>query len=558
MAEMSGLRPLKETSTAANAGPMHGAYDIYVQDNRNLASAGQNYYAAKWMKFAAGTYIVRAKFDDSGDLKIDGMTVILSPAVEDTFTIQTNSVVRFDVHYRNHDSAADPSYAVYEILKADGTLIEVSRANDFIGDTIPIPDSALGVKPPYNEDARLSYPVFLPKPNWAGGIIERLEWNTDVLSSETGAEQRRKLRHVPRRSFEGSFNAFGNNRNLIDSYIAGVGANNGLIPVWHDETRITSKAVAGSVDLFGDFRWRDFGVNDLVIIRRGDTFDYELNIVAELNAYSMVLATGLQVDTSRDSTVTPIRVGQVRDQVTGSMLTDRVQQYGLRFYVTGEPVLTPSWGDLPFYTRTNIPILTLQPNYKEDIALTFDRNLYPWDNEIGNVYTADPGNWVSTSQKFSYHIQGRSDLWRFKQMLYKMSGRWREFHIPTGHDDIALSREVSSSQGALIAYRSGYSQYNLNNQNTRRDILIELWDGTLMPNTIISSRVVGDEEWLFLSETTPAIPKELVKRISYMPRGRLDIDGIEIQRLTDADGAATVSLTFKTLDERRVAPPVTF
>jgi hypothetical protein len=128
--------------------------------------------------------------------------------------------------------------------------------------------------------------------------------------------------------------------------------------------------------------------------------------------------------------------------------------------------------------------------------------------------------------------------------------------VPTGHDEFVLTRDISASQGAIIVARSGYNQYNLSQQAIRRDICIELYDGTKLFNTIISSRVVEDEEWLFLSETVPSLPLANVRRISYMPRSRLDIDAIEINRLTDADGASQVALTFKAIVERRNAPPI--
>lgn len=564
MAELQGLRPLRETNTL-NTAPQHfaamnGAYDIYVQADYLKASDGQAYFAAKWLRLQAGNYLLKFMVDDAGQFLLDGRKVaegvISSDVLQAEFIVPQNGVYRWDVMYQNHAGGVDPSYSVYE-LSREGKVVEVSRANDFIGDVVPIPDAALGPKPPYNNDARLSYPVFLVKPDWKNGMIERLEWLTDVLTSETGAEQRRKLRQVPRRTFEAMFNALGIHRNLIDSYLTGVGANLGLLPLWHDESAITSTAVVGSIDLFGDFDYRDYNVNDVVIIRRNDTFDYELNLVAEKRPGQLVLAYGISVLTPRGSTVTPVRVAQLRDQASGTLVTDEVQQYSLRFYTIENYEITPEW-HLPTFTRTGLPILTLEPNYRESMALTFDRVLFTEDNAISNPTIRDPGKQVSTGVKFSYHIYGRAEMYRMKQLFFKMSGRWREFHIPTGHNDIELARDVDGAQGALIGYRNGYSQYINTQQAVRRDVLIQLWDGTLYPNTIISSRIVGDEEWLFLAETIPSIPKDSVKRVSYMPRGRLDIDAIELNRITDADGASTVSLTFKTFDERRVAPPIIF
>lgn len=560
---LSGLRPLKETNTIGSSpvhyATMNGAYDIYVQDQYSYAAGNSTYYAAKWIKLPAGDYQIRFIFDDTGTAKLNGETIATggnggdwqTPVVQ-TFSLATSETFRLDLTYTNIPDQT-VSYVCYEITDAEGKVVEVSRANDFIGDTKPIPDSALGPKPPYNEDLRLSYPVFLPKPDWKSGVLERLEWLTDVLQSESGAEQRRKLRQYPRRSLEASFSRFGDNRNLIDSYLTGVGQRFGLVPLWWDETPI-SNAYAGSVDVFGDFNLREFFANDVVLIRRPGLLDYELNVIATRSPTQLTLLYGTQKDIV-NATITPLRVAQVRDQLGGTQLTDAVRQYQLRFYTIEAADYTTGW-TFPIYNRTNLAVLNWIPNYREKLDLTYDRVAYTWDNQVGNPYIVDPGATATTNEKYGYTIYGREAMHDFKSNIYKMAGRWRELHVPTGHDEFVLTRDISNSEGALIVARSGYNQYALSQQAIRKDILIEMYDGSVKFNTIISSRVVEDEEWLFLSETIDSVPKEQVRRISYMPRSRLDIDAVEINRLTDADGASQVALTFKAIVERRNAPPI--
>lgn len=559
MAMLPGLRPLHETQTAANYAALNGAYDIYVQDDRNHAEA-RTYYMAKWIKLSAGAYTLKFMVDDSGTLAIDKVvqfTMTIAGAVQSqNFTIAADNTYRLDL---THVEAPNdtPSYIAYALFKGN-TLIEVSRADGWIGDIVPIPDSALGPKPPYNEDNRLSLPIFLAQPDYSTSIIERLEWNTDVLTSESGAEQRRRLRHFPRRSLEAAFLAHGSTRANIDNYITGVGSSSGLVPLWWDKAGVTSKSVAGAVDLFADISMRDFNANDVVIIRRDDgLFDYELNIIAEVKAGQLVLAYGLQADVPRGASITPVRVARILDMPTGSNLTDRVRQYSIRFATTEAAAVDEVW-NMPVYARTNLCIFTRVPNFRDTMTLGFERMNYTWDNEIGNIYNRDPGGQAFTNLQLTFHVHGREDMLKFKQTLYKLAGRWREIHIPSQQDDIVLTRNIDAANGALIAQRSGYQQYGTVNQNVRRDILIETYDGRLLPNTIISARVVGNEEWLSLSETIPAIPKEMVRRISYMSRARLDIDTIEISRLTDSDGASQIPLTFRTMTERRAATPVIF
>lgn len=561
MAMTQGLRPLNETLNESHYASMSGAYDIYVQDEYGFAEQ-RTYYIAKWMKLEAGSYTIRYYMDDFGTLSLDGVLVTELPSpvefnvpLTGSFSVAESKTYRMDMTYTEAAPNETPAYLAYALYR-EGVLVEVSRANDWVGDIIPIPDSALGDKPPYNDDYRLSYPIFLAPPDYSSTVIERLEWLTDVLTSESGAEQRRKLRQYPRRSIEANFLAHGNARAMIDNYITGVGSSLGLVPLWFDRSKIFSKSVGGSVDIFADIEYRDFNVNDVVIIRRDDAFDYELNIVAEKHPQHLVLAYGLQRDVQAGTTITPVRVCRIMDMPNGTNVTDTVRQYAIRFTTTEAPIVEPAW-NLPVYSRTNLAIFDRVPNFKASIALSFERQTYDWDNTIGNIYRRDPGGQAFTGIQGTYHIQGREDMHRFKQLLYKLCGRQREIHVPTLQDDIVLARDIEPGLGALVAYRSGYQQFGTSIQNVRRDILIESYDGTLHPNTVISARVVGDEEWLFLSETIPAIPKEQVRRISYMPRSRLDIDGVEINRVTDSDGVSQVSLSFRSMSERRDATPTT-
>lgn len=563
---IAGLRPLKETNQLGSA-PTHyanmsGAYDIYVQD-QYTAEGDPNiiYYAAKWLKLAAGTYTIRAICDDTGSFFVDHQKVadggpvngaFLEPVVTQ-FVIARDDTYRWDIQYHN-SSVESPAYAAYE-LRRGSELIEVSRAQDFVGDIRPIPDSALGPKPPYDDDIRLTYPIFLPKPDWKTGVLERLEWLTDVLTSESGAEQRRKLRQYPRRNIEASFLAHGYDRSLLEAYLTGVGQGYGLVPLWWDQTGV-DPAAAGSVDIFCDTQYREFFLNDVVIIRRpGDIWSYELNVITGKTTAQLTLKYGLQSDLPRGSSVTPVRVARILEQMAGSGLTDEVKQFQLRFYTLEAAEYTKGW-TLPIYTRTNLPIVTWTPDYQQQIALSYDRNSYQWDNSVGNVYAVDPGNTATVLQKQTYMLQGRAEMHTFKSNLYQMAGRYKEFHQPSGANEFDLSRDPNEADGALIVLRSGYSQYNNEQQPVRRDILIEMYDGRKLPNTIISTRVIDSEEWLYLSETFPSVPKEQVRRISYMPRSRLDIDAIEINRVTDADGVNQVTLTTKAFTSRRNAPPI--
>ena len=67
-------------------------------------------------------------------------------------------------------------------------------------------------------------PIWTFRPNWSGGVTERLEWLTDVLPSRVGAEQRRGLRLSPRRSLEFQLLLHGEERTFFDLMLQALGS----------------------------------------------------------------------------------------------------------------------------------------------------------------------------------------------------------------------------------------------------------------------------------------------------------------------------------------------
>nr|ELR5076389.1 hypothetical protein [Providencia rettgeri] len=537
---------------------------MYVQDEYNKADANQFYYMAKWIKLEAGVYNIYSMVNTTGKIKLDGNVIIspftdLAPPNEAEFVVQQSGVYRFDCEYVNREANTN-AFIAYRIETAgpDPEVIELSRANDFIADLVPLPDSALGPKPPYSDDVRLSYPVFLPMPNWKDGITERLEWQTDVMISETGAEQRRPIRLHPRRTFEGTFLRWDENRQVLDTTMAGIGTAPMLLPLWHDMTAVENDAPAGSVDIIAQIRVKDFNVGDVVIFRRDLTWDYEINIITALDfdAAHMTLQYGLQNDVGRGTRMYPVRVARVEEAMTGRLITGRVSDYQIRFRCTEPYELADSWSDMPIYPRTGLHIFTLRDNWKSAQETNMDRKFYMYDNESGVIESVDPGGQSQGTIKKAFQLHGRTADRQFRQLLFALRGRTKTFHLPQGTEDFILTRDINPSDGALRVRRCGYTQFVGSKQTTKRDIMIELYDGTRIPTTIISSRIVGNEEWLFLSQSIPATAMEDVRLITYMPVARLDVDGIEIKRVTDSAGVSLVSLTFKLFDDRREATPV--
>lgn len=536
---------------------LNGAFGLYVTPTLNGTLAGKYYTVSRWLRLpAAGTYTFRLGTHQTATLSVRGEQV--TAAVQGvngsgTIAIEAPEVVRVDAQYEVSADGTE-NFIVFDVLDPQDDLLEVSRAEGSVGsiaDTAEdlLPDSELGLKPSLIEDIRFTYPLWTPRPNWRNSISEMHYWLTDVLTSETAAEQRRRLRPNPRRSVEASFTRDDIDANILLNAVAGMGYAPILLPIWWDAVRIGQDLQGGVTDIIpGDFKGREFNVGDLAAIRRDEAFDYELVYVVGVQDTQIMLSEPVQLDTPKGTVIVPVVDAQVRDTVAVQSLTDTVATSRVRFFQIRPYKHSGNFPSV-VYEESGLPVIDPKFNWAVSPENQYRRNVFVNDNETGIPDIYDPTNQASTNVRQAYQLITRDEHTAFLDLLFAMQGRWRTFHLPTKRGDFDLVADINPVQGALLVKRCGYTQYGGADQSIMRYIRIEKYDGTVIFNTIISSRIISGVEWLYLAETIGYHNMHDIKQICYMPVARLDIDNIEIERLTDSK--SVVSLTFKTFDDRR-------
>jgi len=205
---------------------------------------------SRWIYLAPGFYTMHGITKTSGTWLLNSVrqagstlveekqllfTTLASQGVVDReFYVSRGGVKKLDIILRNISTSAGECYAAFNI-KRSGNLIYASDNEGWVAsDTNKVLTSQMPALPDY----RKSLPVFTLTPNWQGGILEKLEYLTNVLPSSTDAEQRRMLRVHPRRSFEVSFLREKDERARLDSFVSGHGHEPFLVPLWHEAVRL--------------------------------------------------------------------------------------------------------------------------------------------------------------------------------------------------------------------------------------------------------------------------------------------------------------------------------
>jgi hypothetical protein len=140
-----------------------------------------------------------------------------------------------------------------------------------------------------------------------------------------------------------------------------------------------------------------------------------------------------------------------------------------------------------------------------------------------------------------------------RSVLYALAGRYTSIWLPTGIEDLKLSAAVGGADTTISVRKCGYTLFGMMKPG-RRDIRIELYDGTIYYRRITGSAEAGDNETLTINAALGAsVSIAAVKIISFMSLAEQSSDSINLQHETDADGVTTAALVF----EGVIEPPAT-
>jgi hypothetical protein len=517
---------------------------------------------SKWTYFEGGSYTIGNVADDSGHMYIDGTlvaTIILAIHTTGAVAI-SKGWHRLDVDYTNVP-AGTPTYIGWAFYR-DGNVSpeSVSSPDGWAASDTEFPD--IGPKPENPPDTRLSLPVFIPRPNWEGDITESWAWLTTINISESGAEQRRKIRRFPRRYVEAGFRGFDNKRQVMDTAVASLGKNECLIPLWFDTQFIRETVAEGATQIPGDFAYRNFVAGGIAILRGADLFDFEVVPILSVTAGTLTLNRALQKDW-KNFQLQPIRVAVQDAAASSTNYINRATDYQLRFRLTEAEVdFDAAWsydGTLfPVNQITNLPVINLRPNWRDNLEATFDRVIFQTDNDTGIPYVIDGGNQETQMWSLPLILNGPKQHYTLNQLLFAMAGQQMPFHAPTWMKDLTLTRDISAQDGAIIVEQVGYTYYGAIGQDIRRWIYIEKNDGTVIMNRIAGSSIEGNEEWLFLEQTIGNIAMKDIRVLCFMPYARQSTDTVEITHHTDINGVSECMLAFQGFIERRDGTPANF
>lgn len=375
--------------------------------------------------------------------------------------------------------------------------------------------------------------------DWSQGMVERLEWSTDVLTSYRGEEQRRALRLGPRKSIEFGVTLSGAERRMFESALWNWGARVWAVPLWWDGAPLGTGVAAGATVLSVDTLTRDFQAGGLLMLAGAVATDFEVAEVLSATATTVTLKRPVGRAWAAGTTVYPARAARLDPEVPLDRFTGEVTDVRMRFTAV-EPDVWPA--DAGTALHRGYPVLELLPDWAGGPGLELERKLNILDALSGPRRVVDEAQMPVARQRMRWTFFGRASIDAWRKRLHALRGKHGATWVPTWTRDVVPVATIGDNALAIDVEAMGYTRY-LKRDPGRRDLRIQLRSGQ-----VFYRRITGFSE---LSPTTErlnidaalgvTVTADQVELVSFMMLARNEGDAVELAWWTGetADSQAT-------------------
>jgi len=374
--------------------------------------------------------------------------------------------------------------------------------------------------------------IWALRPNWAGGVTERMEWATDVMPAYAGVEQRVRLRQHARRSLEMDFAAAGHEARRAENLLFGWGGRKYCVPIWPERERLGAPVAQGATSVtVSDAALKDYRVGGFVVFwsseSRADALEIE-SIAGDLLTLSAPVARSYPAGAS----VCPGIVARLDGETPLRRSTDALIEGRVRFLDEDARDRAPAEIG-PIYD--GYAVLDERPDRALDVDERWARTLEVLDNLSGLVTIDDATRAPVIRRSLSWLIAGRAAIHKWKRWAAARAGRANALWLPTHADDMHVTADIGAGDTAITVRHADAARL-VGMHPMRSALRLELADGT-----IIHRRITGVSELSEHSEMIGinsalgfAVPTANVRRAMWLQLARLDADALEFRYETDS------------------------
>lgn len=377
-------------------------------------------------------------------------------------------------------------------------------------------------------------------PCWKSGVQERLAFATDVLqSSATAVSTHRALRQVPRRSF--TFNAAATDQaHRVASMLQAGHTGVWQLPIWPDVQWLDNPVPAGTDLIPCTTTGYDFVAGGRALLYRSVNI-WELVQIEAIAPGYLTLTSAIVGDYGPGCRLYPVRRARLQDGAEAQLRDPGFSRRDLTFDID-EPCSWPGLVDAP--SHLGHLVLTRRPAENDNQRSSYSglQQTVDYGTALPVVHNLPGLNLRAQTNQWRLH--GRAAHTWFRSLVYSLDGRRVPIWMPAwGSRDLQAAAAIAGNSAAISIEWAGYTLFGKDKAN-RKDVRIELVDGTVFHRRITNAVSAGETETLTLSSSLSptSIAPEAIDSISFMALCTLASDEVEIEHVTDANGVAHSTL----------------
>lgn len=385
--------------------------------------------------------------------------------------------------------------------------------------------------------------LWLARPDWSDGVTERMEWLTDVLTARDGTEQRVRLRKHARRSLEMSYLRDGRSAAITDTLLTGWSGRKYLVPVWVERDRLSSPVSIGATTVtVTDASLKDYRVGGYLTLWRDETQAEAIEIAA-ISGNTITLKTPVSANYPAGSSVMPGIVARIDGEHRAvrpavGLLSGRIRFVDEQSTDRAAAEIGPTWN--------GYAVLDERPDRAIDVEESWARSLEILDSITGILTVDDPTGKPIIRRTYSWLINGRTAIDRWKKWAAARAGRMNALWLPTFGDDIEIVDTIQQMDTGIKVRNTLAARYSAGMPG-RAALRIETTTGAVYHRTVTGiTELDADTEAIGIdSSLGVTLPVSSIRRAMWLALARLDGDAVEIHYETDS--LARLTATFRVL-----------
>lgn len=389
-------------------------------------------------------------------------------------------------------------------------------------------------------------PIVWPcPPDWSNPVNETLSWLTDVMqASATAAQQVRQLLDAPRRGFAWQSSILNDERRIVDAIRRQIGVSQFLLPIYPDVQWLSAPLAAGSAGIDCATANFDFVAGGKALLWR-DVQNWELVTIDSIADGSVAFTAATANAWGPGDRIYPVRKARLTQPPQETQGSDEISTLQVQALIDEPCDWTPAWPSATVYR--GVPVMDWRGDEGTDPTDEYDRVSGTVDATTGPIWYYDvPGN-PFRLQSQAFNPFSRADYGKLRALLYQLAGRVAQCWVPDWQNSVRMSAPIDGASTNLTVAWQGYTVFDFVQVN-RRDLRIELYDGTVLYRRINGSADAGDHEVLQLdSALGESVDPSKVHQINFMSVAAQAADTAQLQYDTDAATGATTTINWQAL-----------